>query len=124
VLALFMKRLGYEAHEAASGLEAIDRAVMACPDLILMDFWLPGISGLQTARRLKLIPTTKDIPVLIITGYSIEKQRALDTGVAHFAEAHRHDNVPRFAAPPFVSKGETQAPATEEVSNHPMRLRI
>jgi CheY-like chemotaxis protein len=82
LLALFMKRLGYEAHEAASGLEAIDRAVMARPDLIIMDFCLPGISGLQTTRRLKLIPTTKDIPVLIITGYSIEKKRALDAGAA------------------------------------------
>ena len=47
LLALFMKRLGYEVYEAATGLEAVDRAATARPDLIIMDFCLPGFSGMR-----------------------------------------------------------------------------
>jgi|SRR5688572_637228 CheY-like chemotaxis protein len=82
LLALFMKRLGYEVYEAATGLEALDRAGTARPDLIIMDFCLPGFSGIEATRRLKIDPSTKDIPVLIITGYNIDKRRALVVGAA------------------------------------------
>src|SRR5688500_13911477 len=42
LLALFMKHLGYNVFEAATGLEAIDQASTVEPDLILMDLRLPG----------------------------------------------------------------------------------
>jgi CheY-like chemotaxis protein len=81
--ALFMKRLGYEVYEAGTGLEAVDRAATPRPDLIIMDFCLPGITGIEATRRLKFNPSTKDIPVLIITGFSdIDKRRALVAGAA------------------------------------------
>ena len=82
LLALFIKRLGYEVYQAATGVEAVDRAATAHPDLIIMDFCLPGFSGIEATRRLKLNPSTKDIPVVIITGYNIDKSRALTVGAA------------------------------------------
>jgi CheY-like chemotaxis protein len=82
LLALYMKRLGYEVYEAATGLDAVDLAATALPDLIIMDFCLPGISGIQATRRLKADPSTKDKPVLIITGYPIEVRRARAAGAA------------------------------------------
>jgi CheY-like chemotaxis protein len=82
LLALFMKRLGYEVYEAATGLEAVDQAAATRPDLIIMDFCLPGISGIQATRRLKADPLTEDKPVLMITGYPIEVRRARAAGAA------------------------------------------
>lgn len=82
LLALFLKRLGYEVYQAATGVEAVDRAAAVHPDLIIMDFCLPGFSGIEATRRLKINPSTKDIPVLIITGYNIDKSRARTVGAA------------------------------------------
>jgi CheY-like chemotaxis protein len=84
LLALFMKRLGYNVFEAATGLEAIDRASTLHPDLILMDLRLPGMNGDDVTVQLKAIPSTKDIPVLITTGYLAPRQvrRAFDSGAA------------------------------------------
>lgn len=82
LLALFLKRLGYEVYQAATGVEAVDRAAAVHPDLIIMDFCLPGFSGIEATRRLKINPSTKEIPVLIITGYNIDKSRARTVGAA------------------------------------------
>lgn len=83
LLALFISRLGYKVFEAATGLEAIDRASAVRPDLIIMDFRLPGMNGIEATRQLKVNSSTKDITVLIITGYSgVDARRALDAGAA------------------------------------------
>ena len=84
LLALFMKRLGYTVLEAATGLEAIDLASTVQPDLIMMDLRLPEMNGAETTARLKANPSTRDIPLLVITasGASIDRRRALDAGAA------------------------------------------
>jgi CheY-like chemotaxis protein len=84
LLALFMTRLGYKVFEVATGLEAIDRASTVRPDLIMMDIRLPGINGAEATARLKANPSTRNIPVLIITGYAagIDTRLALDEGAA------------------------------------------
>jgi CheY-like chemotaxis protein len=84
LLALFMKRLGYKVFEAATGLEAIDLASTVQPDLIMMDFRLPAMTGAETTGRLKANPSTRDIPLLVITasGASTDRRRALDAGAA------------------------------------------
>jgi len=84
LLALFMTRLGYKVFEVATGLEAIDRASTVRPDLIMMDIRLPGINGVEATARLKANPSTRNIPVLIITGYAagIDTRLALDEGAA------------------------------------------
>ena len=82
LLALFMKRLGYKVFEAATGLEAIDLAATLQPDLIMMDLRLPEMNGAEATAHLKTNPSTRDIPVLIITAYiaGIDTGRALDAG--------------------------------------------
>ena len=47
LLALYIRRLGYEVFEAATGLEALDQAHAVHPDLILMDLALPKMPGKQ-----------------------------------------------------------------------------
>jgi CheY-like chemotaxis protein len=84
LLALFIKNLGYKVFEAATGLEAINRASTLNPDLIMMDLALPGMSGDEATTCLKTNPATRNIPVLISTAYAsgVDEKRALDAGAA------------------------------------------
>ncbi len=52
---------------ATSGEEALKSALSSRPDLILLDLLLPGMDGLEVARRLKSDPSTQDIPVIMVT---------------------------------------------------------
>jgi CheY-like chemotaxis protein len=69
ILVLLIKRLGYETLEATTGLEAISQATTGHPDLILMDLGLPEMSGDEAMARLKMHPSTRDIPVVVQTAY-------------------------------------------------------
>jgi DNA-binding response OmpR family regulator/DNA-binding CsgD family transcriptional regulator len=53
---------------ARSGEATLDLLAEAAPDLILMDAMMPGISGLETTRRIKANPDAKHIPVIFMTG--------------------------------------------------------
>jgi diguanylate cyclase (GGDEF)-like protein/PAS domain S-box-containing protein len=58
---------GFEVLVAQDGEEAIQRALRARPDLILLDVMMPGISGFDTCRRLKALEQVRDIPVIFMT---------------------------------------------------------
>ena len=87
-LGVLIKGLGHEVFEAATGLEAVDRALSIRPDLIMMDLRLPGMNGDEATARLKKNLSTRNIPVLISTGWSTacnvpdRAERALDAGAA------------------------------------------
>ena len=84
LLALFMKRLGYKVFEATTGVEAIDLASTVQPDLIMMDLRLPEMNGAEATAHLKANPSTRDVPLLVVTasGSSTDRRRALDAGAA------------------------------------------
>ncbi len=58
---------GYEPCLAADGLQALERAATAKPDLILLDVLLPGLDGMEVCRRLKADPATLEVPVIFLT---------------------------------------------------------
>ncbi len=64
-LRTLIRGLGYEVIEAATGLEAIDRAASGRPDLIMMGLSLPGLNGDEATARLKANMSTRNIPVVI-----------------------------------------------------------
>ena len=73
---------GFEVMEAATGPDGLERA-RARPDLVVLDADLPGTSGFDVCRRLKLDAATSDIPVLMVSGIYREtedKARALEDG--------------------------------------------
>jgi CheY-like chemotaxis protein len=74
----FLSHKGYRVSKARDGKEGLEKAFELQPDLILMDLWLPRISGWQATQRLKVDKRTKDIPVLIITGISSVWSRDCD----------------------------------------------
>ena len=49
-------------------LDALDKASKLCPDLIILDLSMPGINGLETARRLRAI--TCRVPIILFTLYA------------------------------------------------------
>lgn len=69
LMAFFLERIGYDVVEAETGLAAIERANATQPDLIMMDLGLPDITGDEAIARLKVDPSTKHIPVIVITAY-------------------------------------------------------
>jgi CheY-like chemotaxis protein len=73
---------GYTIQTAENGLEALTLAEEIHPDLILLDIQLPGIDGLEVARRLKSNRSTADIPVVALTAYAMQgdEQKARAAG--------------------------------------------
>jgi two-component system KDP operon response regulator KdpE len=63
LLAIVIRRSGYEVIEAKTGQEAIDRATRGNPNLILLDFGLPEINGHEVLAHLKMNAATRQIPV-------------------------------------------------------------
>ena len=62
-----LTREGFAVVCAASGEEALKTALSHKPDLILLDLLLPGIDGLEVARRLKKEEATKETPIIMVT---------------------------------------------------------
>lgn len=65
-----LTRAGYEMSFAGDGDEALLMAGENLPDLILLDMMLPKMSGLDVLKTLKTEPSTKAIPVVVLTGLS------------------------------------------------------
>ena len=59
---------GYTVLVATGGEMALQRAVQAVPDIVLLDAMMPGIDGFEVARRLKADPATAHIPIIFMTG--------------------------------------------------------
>ena len=69
----FFKRTGCQILTAGSGQEALERAQGEQPDLILLDYIMPDIMGDEVCARLKADPQTREIPVMIVSTSSDEK---------------------------------------------------
>ena len=74
-----LKALGYEVITAYDGKEALDKARGEKPDLIILDINMPGIDGVQIAKRVRRDPHLRNIPLIAMTGSSRGKE-ALKAG--------------------------------------------
>lgn len=78
-----LSRAGFVVIEAANGTEALERARVSLPDLVLLDVKLPDVNGFEVCRQLKASPETSGILVLQTSAaavQSIDKIRGLDGG--------------------------------------------
>ena len=82
MLGLTLAGDGYNFKEAANAEQASFEVKKEVPDLILLDWMLPGISGVDLARRLKRDPKTQNVPIIMLTAKDDEtdKVRGLDVG--------------------------------------------
>ena len=67
---------GFRTLEATTGEGALPMAREHQPELVLMDIALPGIDGVEAARRLRAAPETKSIPIVALTASVMETDRA------------------------------------------------
>jgi two-component system phosphate regulon response regulator PhoB len=83
MLGYTLMKEGYTCQEAADVEQARVIVLKDPPDLVLLDWMLPGVSGIDYARRLRSDSDTKDIPIIMLTakGDEADKVRGLDTGV-------------------------------------------
>ncbi|MBI3795915.1 MAG: CHASE3 domain-containing protein [Deltaproteobacteria bacterium] len=68
VVGAMLEQHGYQVLKAASGQEAIERALVTRPAAILLDLLMPGMSGWETMAVLKERPETSNIPLIILSG--------------------------------------------------------
>ena len=65
--------MGFEISQATDGQDCLNQALQTQPDLILLDMVMPGMDGFEAVRKLRQIPTLKDIvsPAAIKTSRSL-----------------------------------------------------
>ncbi len=82
MLAFSLGRAGFAVDRAADGREARAAIADGYPDVVLMDWMLPDVSGLELTRQLKRDPDTREIPVIMVTARAEEDDRVtgLDGG--------------------------------------------
>ena len=66
---------GYQVDAVARGDEADTRLKESVPDLIVLDWMLPGLSGIELCRRLRTRPETKSLPIIMLTARGEESER-------------------------------------------------
>jgi two-component system phosphate regulon response regulator PhoB len=73
---------GYRVEISADGEEALIRIDEKLPDLVVLDWMLPSVSGIEVCRRLRQRPATRNLPIIMLTarGEETDRVRGLDTG--------------------------------------------
>jgi two-component system phosphate regulon response regulator PhoB len=90
---------GYQVETITRGDEAELRLRENVPDLLVLDWMLPGISGIELCRRLRMRPETERLPVIMLTarGEEADRVRGLSTGADDYL-------VKPFSTPEFVAR--------------------
>ena len=82
LIAFNLQQAGHEALRADNAEHALKLVQSALPDLVLLDWMLPGLSGIELARRLRSDKRTRSVPIIMLTARTDEqdKLQGLDTG--------------------------------------------
>lgn len=82
LLSYNLEKAGFQIHIARDGEEALLAVEERKPDLILLDWMLPYVSGIEICRRIRRNPETRNVPIIILTarGEEDDRIRGLDAG--------------------------------------------
>ena len=77
-----LEEAGFEVDEATNGDEALISVQERLPDLVVLDWMLPAVSGIEVCRQFRRRPETRNLPVIMLTARSEEadRVRGLDSG--------------------------------------------
>ena len=73
---------GFRVAQASNGEEALMLVEESAPDVIVLDWMLPNVSGIEVCRRLKMRPETRGVPIIMLSARSeeMDRVRGLETG--------------------------------------------
>src|SRR5919199_1036866 len=77
-----LEREGFAVDEAVNGEEALLRIAERKPDVVLLDWMLPLVSGIEVCRQIRRAPQTRTLPVIMLTarGEEADRVRGLNSG--------------------------------------------
>ena len=90
---------GYEVEGIGRGDEAETRLMENVPDLLVLDWMVPAISGIELCRRLRMRPQTERLPIIMLTARGEESDRV--RGLSTWADDYL---VKPFSTPEFVAR--------------------
>lgn len=84
IISRLLHKLGFEVFTVESGEEALEYIKKNIPDLIFMDYMMPGLSGIETMHRIHAEPRTANLPVVMCTGNEGEgyEEEVMNEGAA------------------------------------------
>jgi two-component system phosphate regulon response regulator PhoB len=82
LVAWHFRREDFEVRQTVDGEEALLMAREAAPDIVLLDWMIEGLSGIEVCRRLRRMPETQNVPIIMLTarGEEEDRVRGLETG--------------------------------------------
>ena len=82
VLAYNLEAEGFRVHQAGDGEETLMMVDETQPDIIILDWMMPNLSGIEVCRRLKMRPETRSIPIILLSARAeeVDRVRGLETG--------------------------------------------
>mgnify|MGYP001153565351 CR=1 FL=1 len=109
---------GYEVEAVARGDEADTWLKERIPDLVVLDWMLPGLSGIELCRRLRARPEPRQLPIIMLTarGEESERVRGLATGADDYV-------VKPFSVPEFLARLKSLGCNDPELRRHRTRSR-
>jgi CheY-like chemotaxis protein len=83
LISLAVQEMNCRVVTAVNGEDALEVALLAEPDLILMDIAMPKLDGIEATRLIRQQKNLKDVPIVILSAFDTDsfKQRAIDAGV-------------------------------------------
>lgn len=139
LLALNIKQAGYNAMRSLSAEHAQQLLRETLPDLILLDWMLPGMSGIEYAKRLKSDNLTKSIPIIMLTarGDEYDKVRGLEVGADDYVtkpfsprelnariKAVLRRRAPQMTDDPVEVAGLALDPTTHRVTGNGININL
>ena len=133
LLVFNVTQCGYRATQAVDGPSAMAHINRALPDLILLDWMLPGSSGVDLARHLRADPRTRNLPIIMLTARTDEHDKiiGLEAGADDYItkpfsprelmariRAVLRRRAPEISEETVSLKGLQLSPATHRVSAH------
>ncbi|MGZ8911309.1 MAG: hybrid sensor histidine kinase/response regulator [Methylococcaceae bacterium] len=84
-LTMLLQEEGHEVETADCGMKALERAQVFHPQVVLLDIGLPDLDGYEVAKRLRVLPETRDAILIAVTGYgqTEDRKRSQSAGFNH-----------------------------------------
>jgi len=98
MLSIWLRELGHDVRIALDGTEALELARGFSPALVFLDIGLPGLSGYEVIERIRQIPSCAKVPVVAVTGYARESDRARTLEAGFSAHMAKPINVSRLGS--------------------------